>query len=197
MKEPRQLIESVAEYFSVSQIDLLSSSQKAEFSWPRKVLIYLLRHRQHHEIANLVKRSRTLVTQYIKEMNYLVDRDEDIRNQLEEIQSQIQNTMTIRLNQSQLKSLHEVLDEFIQKDCESVTEELLVLILDEINEKTRKRIRSGKENLSMDEKQKRVFIIWHFYMSQRYERTHPHAYMTMLDIIQQLKPEKKKILLLN
>lgn len=197
MKEPRQLIEFVADYFSISEIDLLSSSQKSEFSWPRKILIYLLRHRQHQEIGKLVNRSRTLVTNYITEMNYLIDRDEDIRNQLEDIQSQIEHTMTIHLNHSQLKSLYEVINDFILKECSSVVEELIILILDEINEKLRKRIRAGKANLNLDEKQKRAFIIWHFYVSRKYESSHPHAYMTILDIIGQLKPEKKTFPILN
>lgn len=197
MKDHWKLIEFVSEYFSISEVDLLSSSQKSEFSWPRKVLIYLLRHRQHQEIAYLVNRSRTLVTNYITEMNYLLDRDEDIRNQLDDIQRQIKNTMTINLNHSQLKSLHEVINDFILRDPSSVIEELVILILDEINEKLRKRIRSSKANLNLDEKQKRAFIIWHFYVSRTYESSHPHAYMTILDIIGQLKPEKKTFPQLN
>lgn len=187
MRDPQFYIDAVCDYFGVKQETLLSDNRTRPLPMARKILIYLLRDRTHVAISRVVGRDASMVGVYITELNSLGPGHE-IFAHLEAIQKEIQTEMTIKLNQSQLGSLHDIFEHFLSMKPDSVTLELISLLIEEIKEKCRKRTRSGKENLSLDEKQLRAFLIWYHHFGGMYKENHPYAHMTLLDMISQIKP---------
>jgi hypothetical protein len=178
----------VLDHYGVEEAELFSRSQKSELIMPRKMLIYLMRHLTNKAISKLIHRSEEVVRLYRTQMNYAVERNESIRTNYELILSKIQNLMNLKLTNAQLGSLHDIFEHFLSMKPDSVTLELIFLLIEEIKEKCRKKSRSGKENLSLDEKQLRAFLIWYHHFGGMYKENHPYAHMTLLDMIGQIKP---------
>ncbi|HEY9117726.1 MAG TPA: hypothetical protein VIN11_07860, partial [Roseivirga sp.] len=133
-------------------------------------------------------RSKEVVRNYRTEMNYAIERNETVKKNFEEILTKIQNQVTIKLNTHQVKAVWEVLEDFLTMKPDNVTLELVCLLLEDLKEKVRKRARNDKQNIQMDEKQLLAFLIWYHHFSAFYEEKHPYGYITLLDIINQIKP---------
>lgn len=188
MIDPVKLIESICEHFEVTHHQIRSESRCQPLPQARKIIIHLMHDHPVPEITALVGRERTLIYQYRRQMNRQVEADPILSDLVKIIQDQCQNSMKLKLKTSQLGSLWEVFEDFLSIHPDSVTLELICLILDEIKEKARKKFIYGKDNITLDDKQLRAFMIWYHHFSHHYEDKHPHGYMTLLDIINQIKP---------
>jgi len=120
-------------------------------------------------------------------MNRAVETDPILNYHVTAITAKLEE-MTIKLNESQVKALWEILEDFLSMKPDSVSLELVCLLLEDLKEKVRKRSRNGKENIQLDEKQLLAFQIWHYHFSTIYELKHPFGYFTLNAIINQIKP---------
>lgn len=193
---PRQYIHAVCEYFQIIPDQIRGESRKAPLPLARKILIHLLCSQSTEEIQQAVNRSQFLIYQYRAEMARRIQSDYELARIIREIETKV-SEMTLNLNKSQLTSLFEVLTDFLMVNPKNVEAQLIAMHMDDVREKVRKRIRAGKENLGLDEKQLRAFVVFHIRCSPRYESVNPHGYMTLMDIIQQIKPESMNINLIN
>ncbi len=188
MIEFNKALQVVLDHYGIEEAELFSKSQKSELIMPRKLLIYLMRHLTNGAIAKLIHRSEEVVRTYRTEMNYAVERNESIRTNYQLILDKIQNLMNLKLRNQQLGSLYDMFEQFLSMKPDSVTLELVCLLIEEIKEKCRKKHRAGKENLGLDEKQLRAFLIWYHHFGGMYEESNPYGHMTLLDMINQIKP---------
>lgn len=187
MNEPEKVMDSVAQYYQVTYQDIRSDSRKIPLPLARKIIVHLLPEYSSKQIAELINRSDSVVCHYRSLMYRESGTNIKTAFDINSIRAKLQD-MNIKLNRSQIGSLYEVLEMFLSMKPESVTLELVCFLLQEIKEKARKRFLNAKENIGMDEKQIRAFIIWHHHFGGFFEQRHPHGHMTLLDIINQLKP---------
>ncbi|MCH7400097.1 hypothetical protein MM236_19030 [Belliella sp. DSM 107340] len=187
MIDTQLLLDAIGDYFKVTPTELQSKCRKHRLSYPRKMIAYILRN-QKDDAVKLTARSPEVIKRWISDINFLEENDQLVKNDYEVITQRIQPVMQINLTQSQIKSLHGLFTEFLAADANNVMLKLISMHIDDINEKLRKRIKTGKANIGMDEKQQYAFLVWHYHFSEHFENSHAHAYMTIIDIIQQLKP---------
>lgn len=187
MNHPEKVMDAVAEHYDVTYQEIRSDSRKIPLPLCRKIIVHLMPEYSSKQIAELINRSDAVVCHNRSQMNREAGRDNKISADINSIKAKLQD-MNIKLNKSQIGSLWEVLEMFLSMKPESVTLELVCFLLEEIKEKSRKRFIGGKENIGLDEKQIRAFIIWHHHFGGLFEQKHPHGHMTLLDIIHQIKP---------
>lgn len=97
--------------------------------------------------------------------------------------------MTIKLTTDEMKAMHVVFSHYLQQECINALERLIWYHIDDINEKLRKKIRNGKENLNLDDKQREAFEVWYLYKSSLYQNC-GYGYTVIMMIIFELKPQK-------
>lgn len=186
MRETK-IIKAVCEHFGVTLEEVSGKSRKAHICMSRNLIVHLLTGRTPENIAKIINRAPCQVYKIRAEMNIGSERDPLLKDHVKAINQLIQE-MNIKINRSQLGSLWEVLEMFLSMKPESVTLELVCLLLEEIKEKSRKRYLNHKENISLDEKQVAAFQIWHYHFGGSFEELHPHGHITLIDIINQIKP---------
>lgn len=196
MSKVDSYIASVCEHFQILPEQIRGDSRKAPLPLARKILIHLMASHPTEEIRHAVNRSNYLIYQYRAQMEQMINKDYEVARIVQEIESKA-NYMTIKLNKSQLTSLFEVLTDFLLIRQKNVEAQLIAMHMDDLREKVRKRIRGAKENIGLDEKQLRAFLVFHMRCSENYEHKHPHGYMTLHCMIQQIKPETMNINLIN
>lgn len=182
-----KLLEVIQDRFGVTIEEIQSQNRHRDISYPRKLIAYFLRN-QRRDCHRITGRKMDVTRQWIYQIRALLDYDQEIIEDCQHIYNLIQPEMSINLNRSQLISLMEMISIFLDTPRDNVTLELICLHLDDIREKLRKRIRADKKNLSLDDKQVHAFLIWHYHFGGHFEKLHPHGYMTLIDIINQLKP---------
>lgn len=188
MINPEKLISAVEEYFEIRAEQIQSRARNRGLSYPRKIIAYALKDMQLHYAVKITGRSPETLRQWIGQMSVWLDHDPQVKKDYESIMQLIESNMTIKLNLSQLHSLYIILSDFTSKRTDDVALKLLSLHMDDIKEKIRKNIRNDKPNLKLDQKQGCAFMVWHLSFSQYYQVGNPHGYMTILDVINQLKP---------
>ncbi|MDO9554560.1 hypothetical protein [Rhodonellum sp.] len=193
MLAPNEVIQIVADHYEVTADEIKGESRKSKVNLARKMVCLALKDIPRTDIINLLNKSYCLINYHIHNMQYQVDQYEHIKQSYEYIKSKIHNQMAVKLTLSQLKSLHDILNHSLSKDTKNNGETLISLHIDDINETVRKRIRNGKANINFEAKQQYAFIIWYEQNALKYRNTNPHGYMTLVDIINQLKPEYAKI----
>lgn len=182
-----KVINVVCDHFNISQAKLVSSSRKMPIPLAKKMIILLLPEVSIQDLGEALNLVPNTIYYHRSEINQLSEVDINIKNHLKILQSKLEY-MNLKLKTAQLWSLYEVFESFLSMKPDNVTLELICILIEEIKEKCRKKFRSGKENLSMDEKQLRAFLIWYHHFGGMFETKHPYGHMTLLDMINQIKP---------
>lgn len=182
-----KVISVVCEHFDISQEQLKSTSRKIPIPMAKKMIILLLPDVNIRDLAEALNNDFRTVYHHRGYINQLCEVDLEIKKTFNILQSKLEY-MNLKLKPAQLGSLYEMFESFLSMTPDSVTLELICLLIEEIKEKCRKKFRSGKENLSLDEKQVRAFLIWYHHFGGMFETKHPYGHMTLLDIINQIKP---------
>jgi hypothetical protein len=183
----RLIIKAVCDHFDVTHDDIRGKSRKGHMASARRVVVHFMGDRSNQVIAKAINRSESMASTFRYEMSEGNIIDREMLDHINQINLTLQE-MTIKINRSQLGSLWEVLEMFLSRRPESVSHALLCLHLDDIKEKSRKRFLAGKENIGLDDKQVKAFQVWYFHFGAVFEEVHPHGHMTLIDIINQIKP---------
>ena len=186
-EQSEKVINAVCDYFKIEKEALGSGSRKAPIPLAKKLIIHLLPNVNSALLQQELNLSKSSIYNHRTEINLLSEVDMEIKQSIHSIKSSLEE-MNVKLNKSQIGSLYEIFESFLTMSPDNPTLELVCILIDEIKEKCRKKLRSGKENLSLDEKQLRGFLIWYQHFGGMWEQRHPYAHMTLLDIINQLKP---------
>jgi len=90
---PRQLIDVVAEYFDIKQIDLLGKSREKKLAFPRQIIMYLLREEMKTSYPaigeELGGRDHTTAMHAYEKISNLLKEDEQLKQDLELIREKL------------------------------------------------------------------------------------------------------------
>lgn len=182
-----KVITVVCEHFEISEAELKSTSRRVPIPQAKKMIILLLPEVTIRDLGRALNNDPNTIYHHRGYINQLAEIDKEIQETLTILKSKLEY-MNVKLSTAQLFSLYEMFESFLSMKPDNVTLELICILIEEIKEKCRKKFRAGKENLSMDEKQLRAFLIWYHHFGGMFETKHPYGHMTLLDIINQIKP---------
>lgn len=90
---PRQLIDVVAEYFDIKQVDLLGKSREKKLAFPRQIIMYLLREEMKTSYPaigdELGGRDHTTAMHAYEKISNLLKEDEQLKQDLELIREKL------------------------------------------------------------------------------------------------------------
>ena len=190
MTDYSKTLEAVADSYGVNVADITGGCRRTEVVNAKRMLCLLYKNKSNREIGEIIGLTPSSIT-YNKSIAFSeIEWDKDFQKKHAEITSKLYKEMTVKLTNSQLRSLADLLNNYLENQAGNMADELIHLHLSDVFEKLYKRARNNKENISLDDKQRLAISLWYrsFGRGYRPPEAEHHAYITLIDIINQIKP---------
>lgn len=191
--EAKEILQIVADHYGIKTEYLSGLNRTQTYVEARKMYCYLSRELPRREVARTIGLNTSTVRYHTLDMRDLIPTSRRLSDIYEKLTIKLYKEMTVKITNSQLRTLHNTIRHFIENgQTNHIADELVFLHLDDIAEKIRKRLRADKKNLALDEKQQRALVIWYIRHSETINDLCQQTVSILIFIINQIKPDERK-----
>lgn len=189
----KEILQIVAEHYGIKSEYLAGQGRNQLYVEARKMYCYLSRELPRREVSRTIGLNTSTVRYHTLDMRDLIPTNRRLSDIYEKLTIKLYKEMTVKITNSQLRTLHNTIRHFIENgQTNHIADELVFLHLDDIAEKIRKRLRADKKNLALDEKQQRALVIWYIRHSETINDLCQQTVSILIFIINQIKPDERK-----
>ncbi|MGE0931699.1 hypothetical protein [Peijinzhouia sedimentorum] len=192
MNYSEDIIDAVSKVYQISPELLKGASTNRQVIEAKKVYCLLSEELHGHVDRPLIQANYEKSRYYLRTAKDLLQFDRIFQTNYQAVKQQlnlINAQMSYKLNINQLGAVEMVIRSFMAvKPAKNKADKLIELHLDEIAEKLRKRVRAGKDNISLNEREVLSYQLWWITNAKLFDLFGKYEIAACLDLYNQTKP---------